>query len=135
MHLHPNWQRSIVNNLARTFPSCQFIATTHSPQIIPSLESERVQLIDNDRVFNPERSLGVDTNWILKFLMDTSDRPNWANEAIMKIENLINEGDFEQARKLMLEYKKQEIDLPEWASLEARIARLEIIDEENEANN
>ncbi len=135
LHLHPKWQRSIVNNLSRTFPNCQIIATTHSPQIIPSLDSERVQLIDNDRVFNPERSLGVDTNWILKFLMDTNDRPNSADEAIMKIENLINEGDFEQSHKLMLEYKTQGLDLPEWTSLEARIARLEIIDDENETNN
>lgn len=34
LHLHPKWQRSIVENLTRVFPSCQFIVTTHSPQII-----------------------------------------------------------------------------------------------------
>ncbi len=132
LHLHPKWQRSIAYNLVRIFPNCQFIATTHSPQIIPSLAPEKIQFIDNDRVFNPERSLGVDTNWILKYLMDTNDRPGWADEAITKIEDLINEGDFEEARKLMTEYKNREVDLPEWASLEARIARLEIIEEDDE---
>jgi predicted ATP-binding protein involved in virulence len=132
LHLHPKWQRSIAYNLVRIFPNCQFIATTHSPQIIPSLAPEKIQFIDNDRVFNPERSLGVDTNWILKYLMDTNDRPAWADEAIIKIEDLINEGDFEEARRLMTEYKNKEVDLPEWASLEARIARLEIIEEDDE---
>ncbi|NSL88964.1 AAA family ATPase [Chitinophaga sp. Mgbs1] len=132
LHLHPKWQRSIAYNLVRIFPNCQFIATTHSPQIIPSLAPEKIQFIDNDRVFNPERSLGVDTNWILKYLMDTNDRPAWANEAITKIEDLINEGDFEEARRLMTDYKNREVDLPEWASLEARIARLEIIEEDDE---
>ena len=134
LHLHPKWQRSIANNLVRIFPNCQFVATTHSPQIIPSLAPEKIQFIDNDKVFNPERSLGVDTNWILKYLMDTNDRPRWADEAITKIEDLINEGDFEEARKLMTEHKNKEVDLPEWASLEARIARLEIIEEDDEEN-
>ena len=29
LHLHPNWQRSIVNRLKTTFPKIQFIATTN----------------------------------------------------------------------------------------------------------
>ena len=38
LHLHPRWQRQIVDDLKRTFPKMQFIATTHSPFIIQSLE-------------------------------------------------------------------------------------------------
>ena len=34
LHLHPKWQRQIVHNLAAAFPRCQFIATSHSPQVI-----------------------------------------------------------------------------------------------------
>ena len=34
LHLHPEWQRTIVTNLPETFPRLQFIATTHSPQVI-----------------------------------------------------------------------------------------------------
>ncbi len=30
-HLHPNWQRSIVDRLKTQFPKIQFITTTHSP--------------------------------------------------------------------------------------------------------
>lgn len=37
LHLHPKWQREVVDNLRNTFPNIQFIATTHSPFIIQSL--------------------------------------------------------------------------------------------------
>jgi predicted ATP-binding protein involved in virulence len=38
LHLHPSWQRRVVDDLKRAFPKVQFIATTHSPFIIQSLE-------------------------------------------------------------------------------------------------
>jgi len=38
LHLHPRWQRTIVPKLVEIFPACQFIATTHSPFIIQSLQ-------------------------------------------------------------------------------------------------
>lgn len=39
LHLHPRWQRTIIEKLTRTFTQCQFIVTTHSPFIIQSLNS------------------------------------------------------------------------------------------------
>ncbi|WP_069471229.1 AAA family ATPase [Candidatus Marithrix sp. Canyon 246] len=44
LHLHPNWQRKIVNSLKTTFPKIQFITTSHSPFIIQSLRDG--ELID-----------------------------------------------------------------------------------------
>ena len=38
LHLHPNWQRRIVSNLTSLFPKLQFVATTHSPFIVKSLD-------------------------------------------------------------------------------------------------
>ena len=37
LHLHPRWQRIIVPALLGAFPQLQFVATTHSPFIIQSL--------------------------------------------------------------------------------------------------
>lgn len=37
LHLHPRWQRSLVESLRTIFPSIQFICTTHSPFLIQSL--------------------------------------------------------------------------------------------------
>jgi len=39
LHLHPIWQRHIIEDLRRTFPKIQFFATTHSPFLIQSLRS------------------------------------------------------------------------------------------------
>lgn len=34
LHLHPVWQRQIMNNLSKHFPKVQFIATAHSPLMV-----------------------------------------------------------------------------------------------------
>lgn len=39
LHLHPKWQRRVIEDLRRTFPKIQFICTTHSPFLIQSLRS------------------------------------------------------------------------------------------------
>jgi len=42
LHLHPKWQRRVVDDLKRAFPKVQFIATTHSPFIIQSLDADEL---------------------------------------------------------------------------------------------
>jgi predicted ATP-binding protein involved in virulence len=45
LHLHPKWQRRIVEDLKTLFPRVQFVTTTHSPFIIQSLrEGELINL-------------------------------------------------------------------------------------------
>ncbi len=39
LHLHPVWQRRVIENLRTSFPRIQFFATTHSPFLIQSLRS------------------------------------------------------------------------------------------------
>jgi len=39
LHLHPTWQREIVEKLRAMFPNIQFIGTTHSPFVIQSLRA------------------------------------------------------------------------------------------------
>ncbi len=46
LHLHPKWQRRIVEDLRRTFPKIQFIATTHSPIILQNLDPKADKVID-----------------------------------------------------------------------------------------
>jgi predicted ATP-binding protein involved in virulence len=48
LHLHPNWQRRIVNDLKNAFPKIQFVATTHSPFIVQSLRTEELRILDQD---------------------------------------------------------------------------------------
>lgn len=47
LHLHPRWQRRIVEDLRRAFPKVQFICTTHSPFVVQSLRSgEELIMLD-----------------------------------------------------------------------------------------
>lgn len=39
LHLHPKWQRKVIEALRTTFPRIQFVCTTHSPFLIQSLRS------------------------------------------------------------------------------------------------
>lgn len=48
LHLHPRWQRRVLADLRRAFPRLQFIATTHSPFIIQSLQPGQLVNLDPD---------------------------------------------------------------------------------------
>ncbi len=38
MHLHPGWQQTVLGQLQAAFPKIQFIVTTHSPQVLSSVD-------------------------------------------------------------------------------------------------
>lgn len=46
LHLHPRWQRTIIDGLRQLFPQIQFICTTHSPFLIQSLRDARLIMLD-----------------------------------------------------------------------------------------
>jgi predicted ATP-binding protein involved in virulence len=46
LHLHPTWQKRIVEDFKRAFPRIQFVATTHSPFIVQSLKSDELRNLD-----------------------------------------------------------------------------------------
>lgn len=47
LHLHPKWQRQVIEDLRTTFPKLQFVCTTHSPYLIQSLRSgEELVMLD-----------------------------------------------------------------------------------------
>jgi hypothetical protein len=48
LHLHPTWQVRLIPALKRVFPRLQFIATTHSPMILPALSAEEVYILSQD---------------------------------------------------------------------------------------
>ena len=46
LHLHPGWQRHVVSALEETFPNCQFLVSTHSPQIVSHVAPERIWILE-----------------------------------------------------------------------------------------
>lgn len=45
LHLHPSWQQRVIADLMRAFPATQFIVTTHSPQVLTSVDSASIRVI------------------------------------------------------------------------------------------
>lgn len=48
LHLHPRWQVRLIPALKRVFPKLQFVATTHSPMVLPGLERDEVLVLRQD---------------------------------------------------------------------------------------
>jgi predicted ATP-binding protein involved in virulence len=104
LHLHPKWQREIIPALTRTFPHCQFIVTTHSPQVIGEIKPQGIYILEKTEngiiAQRPETSYGRDSNQILEDLMDVPERPQEIKQELLKLFRLIDAGDLEGAKKL-----------------------------------
>lgn len=46
VHLHPKWQRRVIEDLQGTFPSIQFIASSHSPFVIQTLAAGQLLMLE-----------------------------------------------------------------------------------------
>ena len=55
LHLHPNWQRRIVGDLTSFFPKLQFVATTHSPFIVQSLDRQGLVNLGGEGILEEKR--------------------------------------------------------------------------------
>ncbi|MBN8722451.1 MAG: AAA family ATPase [Acidobacteria bacterium] len=135
LHLHPKWQRTIVDQLTRTFPNCQFIATTHSPQIISEVQADSITFLipeGNQVVVRPARqAYGLDTNWILDHLMDVHSRPKPAQKLIDQIEDFLQEGELDKAHEYVQKLREMlHGDDTEVVRLETSIYNLEALADE-----
>ncbi len=101
LHLHPKWQRQIVHNLTAAFPRCQFIATTHSPQVIGEVPHERIQIISPGQVYPPPHSFGVDSSRVLEEIMDADPRAKEVQHLIKDISQAISARQFDCSRDLL----------------------------------
>ena len=107
LHIHPGWQRRIVENFANTFPNCQFIATTHSPQVIGEVENDRIQIITDDQVYSPLHSFGVDSSRVLEEIMGADPRTRVVKELLSKISGSIGDDHFGDAHALLADLSRR----------------------------
>lgn len=128
LHLHPTWQRDIVRKLTETFPNCQFIATTHSPQIVGEVQPENIIMLESGvPPYRPDQSLGMDTNWILKRIMDTPERNVETDKALARIARLIENEKYEQATKALEKLRANLGEFPELVRLQTRLDRITLL--------
>jgi predicted ATP-binding protein involved in virulence len=129
LHLHPKWQRAIIPNLKKTFPNCQFIITTHSPQVISDLKwVHLLRSTSEGIVIQRIPSYGKDSNRILETLMGTPERPQEIKESLRTLFRHIDNGDLDKARRERQElaHKMGEED-PEFVRADWLIQRKEIL--------
>ncbi len=111
LHLHPQWQRQVIPALRRTFPNCQFIATTHSPQVLSNVEKENIVILEDFKIVEKTPfTYGRDSNSILYELMNVEERPTAVKNELDKLYRLIDAEKIDEARK---ELKKLEAVLGE----------------------
>ena len=101
LHLHPKWQRQIARNLTTSFPRCQFIATTHSPQIIGEVEHDRIHIMADGEVYSPSHSFGVDSSRVLEEIMEAEPRNREVKDLLARASQFVDRDRFEEARELL----------------------------------
>lgn len=76
LHLHPQWQQTILSDLQAIFPNIQFIVSSHAPAVINSISREKIRILDNGNIYMPPaQTYGRDANSILREVMKVSERP------------------------------------------------------------
>jgi predicted ATP-binding protein involved in virulence len=127
VHLHPKWQRLITTGLQEAFPQVQFIAASHSPQVLGELKPEQIVLLRQDGVTNPEVSYGLDASRVLEQIMEASKRSVGIEHDLSALFELLERNELAGARQLLDSLKKEVPGIPELAGAEALLKRKEII--------
>ncbi len=107
VHLHPRWQRRVIEDLRTMFPSIQFVATTHSPQVIGQVDADCIRVVSQGKPAKiPHQAFGLDSNWILEYLMEAKEIDEDVGNLIQQIEAELEQFEFESAEKKLDELRK-----------------------------
>lgn len=112
LHLHPSWQRKVCKALKETFPNCQFVITTHSPQVLGELKTDEIWLLNDFNVYRPDSSYGLTSNEVLDEIMDIMEEDNSLSrdseiaKKLNEVSMLVELEKFEEAKKIIDEIEK-----------------------------
>lgn len=102
LHLHPSWQKKIINDLLHIFPNIQFVITTHSPSVLANVPKEYVQILNHYQLHSPQNTTyGRSVEEILRGIMDVNACPDEMVALQNKFDAAIDEEDFETAQKIL----------------------------------
>lgn len=107
LHLHPGWQQTVLPSLLEIFPNTQFIVTTHSPQVLSSIEPHTIRLLEGGRCIPYEGSTyGAESSRILEEVFGISLRAKTdAKTALDAYLKLVQNGDYGSPQALELRQK------------------------------
>ncbi|EOT1544635.1 AAA family ATPase [Citrobacter freundii] len=110
LHLHPEWQARITEALTTTFPSAQFIVTTHSPHVVQNAKSDQIIALvasDNGTVGIkelPANGLGYSAWTVEEVLLDVMGMESTLSRKLQTLlddfERSIDEDNFNKAKEI-----------------------------------
>jgi energy-coupling factor transporter ATP-binding protein EcfA2 len=137
LHLHPKWQRTVVRRLREVFANCQFVITTHSPQVIGQVKAAELRLLhvdEGDRVsLAPvSQSFGMDSSWILQNIMNVPARDYEMEQRLSAIFNAIDDDDYAKARTDAEALRLEIGDFPDLQEALGLLDRLQMLEQNEE---
>ncbi|MBY0453753.1 MAG: AAA family ATPase [Burkholderiaceae bacterium] len=128
LHLHPRWQREVVAKLEATFPNCQFIVSTHSPQVVGELRPESVMILRDGVLTQAPRSLGLSSGEVLEELMEGTSRNIMFQKKINELECLLENEKYIQASDMLKTLRNKFGELPEVLRLDESLKWFDQVD-------
>lgn len=100
LHLHPEWQQRILEDLTAIFPKVQFIITTHAVPVISSAKSENLRILKNYQIKMVHSQIfGNDANSIYTQIMDVPERDPEIADLFREFDELLAEKQFDEAER------------------------------------
>ena len=130
LHLHPKWQRDVLQRLRDIFKACQFVVTTHSPLVLGEVPARCVRFLEfvdgKVGVAVPTEAYGMDANRILQEFMGAPVRNRQVDGELKTLFEMIDQERFDDARAAIgsLEHRLGE-DEPELTRASSLIRFLE----------
>ncbi len=104
LHLHPQWQQTIISDLNTIFPKIQFIVSSHAPAVINSVAKEQIRILDNGEIYMPAaQTYGRDANSILREVMKVSERPMDIKQRMNLFYSYMDENNYKEADNVLTE--------------------------------
>lgn len=90
----------MLRDLRRTFPNCQFIVTTHSPQVLGEVPTAAVTVVDEFQFYRPAAPTeGRDVSSILAEVLGVSYRPQKFADKLDAVSSLLDAEKLAEARQ------------------------------------
>ena len=122
-HLHPSWQKTVLDGLLAAFPQAQFFVTTHSPLVLGSVRDAKVWLLENGKVSSVDQLYGKTSDVILRDYQTTVPRQDKLDAVISKARELLKQRKLDDAEQLISTLEADtENDIPELAELRTRLS-------------
>lgn len=111
LHLHPKWQRDVLQRLRNIFKACQFVVTTHSPLVLGEVPARCVRFLEfvdgKVSVTVPTEAYGMDANRILQEFMGAPVRNRQVDAELNTLFVLIDQERFDEARTAIATLEKK----------------------------